>query len=285
MTIPNSVTTIGNDAFYRCDGLAEVVSLIEEPFEVDYYVYGTYNATLYVPVGAKEKYKTTAAWNNFKNIVERGIAPVDNGEINYNGDGEVNDDTDLSGTVVGNVFYSIVDGAGSYNSTDGCIVVKKPTTDEQVSQVEGTDLFGEQMKDNFTGIIFKIEPGNGTVKVMAETTGDMTLKIKIGGSAPMEFKLNGKMEAKLPYMVEKATYVYIYAGGSEAAGAKGTRATADGVLKIYGISWGENVVGIETINKEDSKLPDAPIYNLNGQRLETMQKGINIINGKKILVK
>ena len=93
------------------------------------------------------------------------------------------------------------------------------------------------------------------------------------------------MEAKLPYMVEKATYVYIYAGGSEAAGAKGTRATADGVLKIYGISWGENVVGIETINKEDSKLPDAPIYNLNGQRLETMQKGINIINGKKILVK
>lgn len=187
--------------------------------------------------------------------------------------------------IIGNVFYSIADDAGSYSSTDGCIVVKKPTTDVQVSQVEGTDLFGEQMKDNFTGIIFKIEPGSGTVKVMAETTGDMTLKIKIGDSAPMEFKLNGKMEAKLPYTVEKPTYVYIYAGGSEAAGAKGTRATADGELKIYGISWGDEASGVETVENGDSAKDDAPVYNLNGQRVNTPTKGVYIKNGRKVLVK
>ena len=30
---------------------------------------------------------------------------------------------------------------------------------------------------------------------------------------------------------------------------------------------------------------DTPIYNLNGQRLEKPQKGINIIGGKKVIVK
>ena len=294
VTIPNSVTSIGNWAFRDCSGLTEVVSLIEEPFEINERVFATYiegnyvftDATLFVPVGTKEKYEATGGWNLFKNIEERGIAPEDNGDVNYGGNGEIGDGTDLSGTVVGNVFYSIADGNGSYSSTEGCIVVKKPTTDEQVSQVEGTDLFGEQMKDNFTGIIFKIEPGSGTVKVTAETTGDMTLKIKIGDGAPMEFKLNGMMEAKLPYTVDVPTYVYIYAGSAEASGAKGARkAAGNGELKIYGISWGdEETDGIGIIDNGQLTIDNSPIYNLNGQRVESLQKGINIVNGKKVLV-
>lgn len=287
VTIPNSITNIGDYAFSGCSSLTEVISLIEEPFKIYSSVfYEPYIATLYVPVGTKEKYEATAAWNEFTNIVERGIAPEDNGDVNYGDDEEVNGDTDLSGTVVGNVFYSIADGNGSYSSTEGCIVVKKPTTDEQVSQVEGTDLFGEQMKDNFTGIIFKIEPGSGTVKVTAETTGDMTLKIKIGDGAPMEFKLNGMMEAKLPYTVDAPTYVYIYAGSAEASGAKGARkAAGNGELKIYGISWGDGSTdGIGIIDNGQLTIDNSPIYNLNGQRVESLQKGINIVNGKKILV-
>ena len=283
VTIPNSVTSIGDYAFYNCSGLTEVVSLIEEPFEINERVFVTYiegnyvftDATLFVPVGTKEKYEATGGWNLFKNIEERGIAPEDNGDVNYGGNGEIGDGTDLSGTVVGNVFYSIADGNGSYSSTEGCIVVKKPTTDEQVSQVEGTDLFGEQMKDNFTGIIFKIEPGSGTVKVTAETTGDMTLKIKIGDGAPMEFKLNGMMEAKLPYTVDAPTYVYIYAGSAEASGAKGARkAAGNGELKIYGISWGDGSTdGIGIIDNGQLTIDNSPIYNLNGQRVEVVAKG------------
>ena len=36
---------------------------------------------------------------------------------------------------------------------------------------------------------------------------------------------------------------------------------------------------------EDANDSDAPIYNLSGQRLQKVQKGVNIINGKKILSK
>lgn len=54
----------------RC--LTSVVSLIEEPFNIDYSVfYETYyNATLYVPKGTIEKYKATESWNRFVNIEE-----------------------------------------------------------------------------------------------------------------------------------------------------------------------------------------------------------------------
>ncbi|MBQ9177808.1 MAG: leucine-rich repeat domain-containing protein, partial [Prevotella sp.] len=78
VTIPNSVTTIGEGAFNNCTGLTSVISLIEEPFEINENTF--YNivedheefttATLYVPAGTKSKYESTPAWNKFKNIVE-----------------------------------------------------------------------------------------------------------------------------------------------------------------------------------------------------------------------
>ena len=78
ITIPNSVTSIGDWAFSECTGLTSVISLIEEPFEInentfynrveDNYDFTT--ATLYVPTGTKAKYESTPAWNKFTNIVE-----------------------------------------------------------------------------------------------------------------------------------------------------------------------------------------------------------------------
>ena len=42
-------------------------------------------------------------------------------------------------------------------------------------------------------------------------------------------------------------------------------------------------IGIKNVYDEQPKFQG--IYNLAGQRLEKMQKGINIVNGKKVLVK
>jgi hypothetical protein len=41
--------------------------------------------------------------------------------------------------------------------------------------------------------------------------------------------------------------------------------------------------GISTINKERGE--NAVIYNLQGVRLNSLQKGINIVNGKKVVIK
>jgi hypothetical protein len=46
------------------------------------------------------------------------------------------------------------------------------------------------------------------------------------------------------------------------------------------------VTGIETVKTAgETSLENAVIYNLNGQRVEKAQKGINIVNGKKVIIK
>ena len=297
VTIPNSVTSIGNGAFSGCSGLTEVVSLIEEPFGINKNVWSsvrTSKTPLYVPAGTKEKYEAAEGWNVFTNIIEMGIAPSEGEDINYGG-GEISGETNLNGNVVGNIYYNIGDENGEYSSAEGCITLRTPVSDEQMSQVEGMDLFGEDMKNNFTGIIFMVQAGSGTIKVNAETTGNMVLKVKVGSGKPMEFTLSGKLDAKLPYEVSKPTYVYIYGGSSSEAGAKGVRkAAGDGEVKIYGISWTSGTNGIKTIDNGQLTIDNSPVYNLNGQRVISSPsgrpggvptKGIYIKNGKKVLVK
>ena len=80
ISIPNSVTDIGQGAFSGCSGLTTVLSLIEEPFEINSNVFEVptfktgindfTSATLNVPAGTKAKYESMPAWNKFKNIVE-----------------------------------------------------------------------------------------------------------------------------------------------------------------------------------------------------------------------
>jgi len=74
--IPSSVAEINGGAFYKCKSLNTIYSYIETPFEFDEYVFGDSvyaSATLYVPVGTKEKYKSTKYWNKFGKISEMGV--------------------------------------------------------------------------------------------------------------------------------------------------------------------------------------------------------------------
>ena len=291
--IPNSVTSIGSYAFSGCFGLTSVTSLIEEPFEIATYTFGNYwYTTLYVPAGTKEKYEATEGWKNkfanFANIVEmyapQDMAPIDQGETIDFGN-EIDEDTNLDGNVVGNVFININDGDGSYNPTEGCIIVNKATDD---ATIDGKDIFGKDFKDDYTGIVFKVNEGKGTIKVEAETQGNIVLKVKIGNSAPIEMELEGKLKVKFPYDVTEETLVYVY-GGTSAAGAKASgtrRAPSDtDALKIYGIEVENDPTDIDAVDAQPVSSANAPVYNLNGQRVNVPVNGIYIKNGRKVLVK
>ena len=248
------------------------------------------NVVTKAQVAAAKKKRWTTYYFNFESdnwLEYEGsdpeIAPVDQGESIDIGN-EIDENTDLDGNVVGDVFYSISSGDGSYDPTEGCIVVTKPTDE---SAIEGKDIFGEDFKAGFTGIVFKVAPGSGTVKVEAQTQGNMVLKVKIGDNAPVEMELEGKLKVKFPYSVSEETLVYIY-GGTSAAGAKGIRkAAGTDALKIYGIEVTSETNGIEEMKDERLKMKDSPVYNLNGQQVGGLptQKGVYIKDGKKVLVK
>ena len=92
--IPNSVTSIGNGAFYNCtsltsitipnsvtsivggafDGCSDLTSLVidnKEPFAIESYTFSNRaNATLYVSKGSKAAYEAADYWKEFKEIKE-----------------------------------------------------------------------------------------------------------------------------------------------------------------------------------------------------------------------
>ena len=296
ITIPAGMTAIGEQAFHDCTTLLSVKAKMVNPFAINDNTFDaqTYrSATLYVPVGTKAKYQATQGWKNFTNIEEmvsqEDMEPIDeDGDINFGGeDSAIDEETDLDGNMVGNIYYNIAPGDGGYDPVEGCIKVTKPTSDEDMEALdEETDIFGELASKHFTGIVFKVPAGSGAITLTAETTGGMTLKVKIGKQEPIEMVLVGKMKMKVPYTVYKPTYVYIYAGEMELNEARGdTRASGMSSLKLYGISVDSNAQGItDTLSVASAT---RHYYTLDGRRLsgQPTRPGLYMVDGRKVIVK
>ena len=74
ISIPKSMTSIGENAFNNCAGLTDIISDLKVPFEINDNTFNdnTYMvATLTVPAATKEVYKATAGWKNFMKFVEK----------------------------------------------------------------------------------------------------------------------------------------------------------------------------------------------------------------------
>ena len=92
VTIGNSVTSIGQSAFYNCGGLTDIYCHIEEPLTIDSSVFNyvpTNTCWLHVPIGSKVKYQAADVWKGFLNIVEdlpTGIVSIDNSQSTIDND-------------------------------------------------------------------------------------------------------------------------------------------------------------------------------------------------------
>ena len=298
ITLPASVTSIGEAAFYKCSVLTSVISQIQEPFAFGNSAFNAISdaCVLYVPKGTKEAY-IAAGWT--EEVFKGGIVEMEPELVPLEEDQtvdiaeEITEETNLDGNIVGDIYYNISSGNGSYDVANGCIVVTQPTED---STVEGTDIFGEDFKAGFTGIVFKVPAGKGTVKIQAETTGNMVMKVKIGDNDPIEMELEGKLKVSFPYNVTQDTYVYIY-GSTASSDVKGMhKAPADGELKIYGVElkYESTPTDIEEVQgtKDNVQSSDGNVYDLTGRLVrrstfdvQRIPKGLYIKDGKKVLVK
>lgn len=168
---------------------------------------------------------------------------------------------------------SITELSGSAESSYRSILVNVPQVD-----VDGNDLMASKL---FYTIW--VEKGNAVEQITfspdlyEKLTEDMT-EIPYGFSDDWDFTSSGRVY--LNQSVEeiqswtKIGVQSIYYGGGE--------------RKVSEMGWFENpmyetTTGISALKAND--LRNAVIYNLAGQRIQTPQKGLNIINGKKVVVK
>lgn len=117
ITIPNSVTTIGDYAFYNCSNVANITCLATTPPLAQSNSFSNYSVTLNVPISSLEAYQTTAPWSNFTNIV--GINEP--GDVNGDGGINISDVTSLIDLLLSGGETSAgadVNGDGQVNISD-----------------------------------------------------------------------------------------------------------------------------------------------------------------------
>ncbi len=232
-------------------------------------------------------------------------------------DSTIDEETNLENTTVGNVLFTLDSTQGDgYDSTDQSISLQSTLTGDQIEAIISTTEPGSaEFAAAFTGMSFLLNAGKGSVDVDFFTMGDHQLSVKLGSEASVTFTQNERGTTTIDYDVDVDTWVYIYASMKPAtvesrallratalrylswlnAPVRQHRAPADELsesrLKIYGFNIKpiEIATGISELNAEGATVTvghrDGRAYNLNGQRVATLQRGINIVNGRKVVIK
>ena len=269
IVIPGSVKAIGAQAFHDCDGLTVVTSLIEEPFSLvsekfgfPVKVFGTksYNATLYVPAGTKAKYEATEGWNLFKNIVEMEpydvlgdntvaahfLEPDEEGKI------EIPETVEIDGKT-----YTVTEiAANAFKDNKELTEVTIPGTVTTIG--DGAFAGCENLRAIY---VFAPEPISLTA---AEARSIVT---RAAENVPSQFE----------GIDFDACTLYVPIGSEQ------KYRDAEGWKLFVNIVGVEDPAGITTVYSEQKG--NEPIYNLSGQRLAAPHRGLNIIGGRKVVMK
>lgn len=285
VTIPNSVTTIGEQAFANCDKLSylsigakvskigarafvncdnimEVRSYIKEPFAFNWYfdLYCDDNAILYVPAGTKAKYETTKGWKEFKNIVEMTPYDVlDDNSVaahflkpNEEGKIEIPETVEIDGKT-----YTVTEiAANAFKDNKDLTEVTIPGTVTTI----GDGAFAGC--ENLVAIyVYASEP----ISLTADESRSLVTRTAV--NVPSQFE----------GIDFDACTLYVPIGSEQ------KYREAEGWKLFVNIVGVEDPAGIATVYTEQNG--NEPIYNLSGQRLAAPRRGLNIIGGRKVVMK
>ena len=283
VTIPESVTSIGVYAF---SNLASVTVNMETPISIESNTFiNRDDATLYVPAGSVNAYSTTAPWSGFSTI-----APIYDEESSKPFPAGTYAKADLKRTFA-----------------EGWNTICLPFGIDNIEAAFGTGAKAYGFDDFADGelkfsLVTTLTAGVPyVIYVPAEITDLIAFEnivVEESNTTSSSIDKNG--------IYFRGTYAPIAAG--EWTKANGTDdiygLTADGRIRkagteasilgfrgyfdipagteVKGFVFGGDATGIDAIDHSSLTI-DHSIYNLAGQRLNKAQKGINIINGKKIL--
>lgn len=226
------------------------------------------------------------------------VSLIDASNFTNDNGGQVN----LNNTVIANVYYSINNSGddttqtGYYDTSDNSIVVTATTETSTVNDIAAAeDPLAAAATSNYTGLIFQVPAGQGTITLETQTYGSTAVAVQVGTEAPQVFTASTQAEKTANYTATKDTYVYIYTvSTASAAKSMGAKVAPTNGAKIFSVKVKEGAIatginGVKAFN--DSQNADGvdnssvSIYNLAGQRVDRSYKGIVIKNGKKRIVR
>lgn len=140
---------------------------------------------------------------------------------------------------------------------------------------------------NFSKITGAVAAGTG-VLLMGEPSETVYPVVATSGETPANNLLVGitvatEVESNQYYGLKGDTFKKVNAG-TVPAGKALLPVGVVGEVKTFTFNFEDDATDIEDLNA-NVNFNEGAIYNLAGQRLQKMQKGINIVNGKKIAIK
>lgn len=268
ITIPNSVTSIEEEAFAD-NHFNEIISLMEEPCKLGWkpFKYEGSDAEeyqnhliLYVPADTKAKYEATDGWKEFKNIVEMTPYDVldDNTvaahflEPDEEGKLEIPETVEIDGKT-----YTVTEiAANAFKDNKDLTEVTIPGTVTKIG--DGAFAGCENLRAIY---VFAPEPISLTA---AEARSIVT---RAAENVPSQFE----------GIDFDACTLYVPIGSEQ------KYRDAEGWKLFVNIVGVEYPSGISTIRTEQKA--NEAVYNLSGQRLAAPRRGLNIIGGRKVVMK
>ena len=313
--IPNSVTSIGSYAFYNCGGLKKMKVDKTTPINITSDVFNnTSSSVLYVPKGRKSSYSSANYWKNFKTIKE-----FPDGDVNWDNETDVIDVVDIARFVVGTPrnafddFLADMNSSGSINVADAVVLVNDIAGNTQFArsanrvpyynndvlslcynnedrlsvQLEGTERYTAFQFDlwlpsdmNLMSLSLNNLRSQGH-QLLYNKVEDGHYRVVVVSTSGETF--NGKAGELLSMMLDGYANDDIRIDNIHFITSQGYDVPFNAVNARYSGAV-TNIQGIEPANVEKQTKKQV-IYNLKGQRLESLKKGINIVGGRKIIVK
>lgn len=268
IVIPESVTSIGLYAFRFCNSLAEVVckakvapQLKSEAFSNDILS----KATLYVPEESVESYKTDGEWKKFSDI-----QPLPYAYINISAAEKTTYCSEHA------LDFTNIEGAKAYiasgfSPSTGVVLLTKVN---KVPAGVGFMVIGKEGKYEVPYCETDFTYANLLVGTMSQTTVASTADGKTNyvlsnGSEGVMFYLanNATVPAKKAYLSIPSTIV--------------NEAQVKAVRLAFEDDMTTNIIRVEDMTKKTTD----KVYGLDGRCKKGLSSGINIVNGKKIYVK
>jgi len=308
VTIHNSVTTIGSYAFYGCSSLAKIKTENSTPLSIQSSTFSNYGK-LFVPKGSRSSYASANYWKVFT------IKEYPNSDVNEDNITDVVDVVDIARFVVaissasfeefladmnGDRYVNIADAIVLVNEIAGNTQFAKPALAPRKLASDMLALFGDgsnlslEMEGNGDYAAFQFDlwlPADMDLMQVslndARRQGHQLLYNKMGDGHYRVVALstsgnvfNGTSGELLSMTLDDFATDDVRIDNIHFVTARGI----DVPFEAIGVCNGNNGVTTD-IHSVDSNNTTKPVYNLNGQRLTAPRKGLNIIGGKKIVVK